>query len=157
MKILSRYVFREIISSAVLGTLLATFVVFLQGRAGKELFEILARSSADPATVLRLFLLALPRVLPLTIPFGVLVGILIGLGRMSTDSEITALRAAGVSSRIVVPPVLLFAFIATLVAGAASLWLTPLAIRGTFKILNRIAAEQLTAEVQPRIFDEQFP
>ncbi|MGI8989368.1 MAG: LptF/LptG family permease [Bryobacteraceae bacterium] len=156
MKILSRYVFREIISSAVLGTLLATFVVFLQGR-GKELFEILARSSTDPSTVLRLFLLALPRVLPLTIPFGVLVGILIGLGRMATDGEITAMRAAGVSSRIVAPPVLLFAFIATLLAGAASLWLTPMAIRGTFKILNRIAAEQLTAEVQPRVFDEQFP
>ena len=156
MKLLSRYVFRQIVSSALLGTILATFVVFLQG-PGKLLFELLARSSADPSTVLRLFLLALPRVLPLTIPFGVLVGILIGLGRMASDGEITAMRASGISSRFVVPPVLLFACLATAFAGAASLWLTPLAIRATYRAYNRLAAEQLTAEVQPRVFDEQFP
>jgi lipopolysaccharide export LptBFGC system permease protein LptF len=48
----------------------------------------------------------MPPVLPLTIPFGVLVGILIGLGRMAADGEITAMRAAGVSSRRVIAPVL---------------------------------------------------
>ena len=97
--------------------------------------------------------------LPLTIPFGVLVGILIGLGRMSTDGEITAMRAAGVSSRKVIAPVLTFALLATLVAGAAStLWLTPARDpRDVPRCSNRIAAEQLTAEIQPRVFDEQFP
>ncbi|HET9319944.1 MAG TPA: LptF/LptG family permease, partial [Bryobacteraceae bacterium] len=95
MRILTRYVFREIVSSALLGTLLATFVIFLQ--QVDKLFELLVRSSAHTTTVLWLFALALPPVLPLTVPFGVLVGILIGLGRMSTDGEITAMRAAGVS------------------------------------------------------------
>src|SRR5579872_1679601 len=120
MRILTRYVFREIVSSALLGTLLATFVIFLQ--QVDKLFELLVRSSAHTTTVLWLFALALPPVLPLTVPFGVLVGILIGLGRMSTDGEITAMRAAGVSSRRVIPPVLAFAFLATLLTGMASLW-----------------------------------
>jgi len=78
MRILSRYVFREIVSSALLGTLLATFVIFLRGV--DKYFELLVRSSAKTGTVLWLFALALPPVLPLTVPFGVLVGILIGLG-----------------------------------------------------------------------------
>ncbi len=155
MRILSRYVFREIVSSALLGTLLATFVIFLRGV--DKYFELLVRSSAKTGTVLWLFALALPPVLPLTVPFGVLVGILIGLGRLSTDGEITAMRAAGVSSRAVIPPVLTFALLATILTGTASLWLTPRAIRQSVKILNKLEAEQLTADIQPRVFEEQFP
>ena len=156
MKILSRYVFREITSSALLGMLLATFVVYLQS-PGRQLFELLVRSPATPLTVLRLFLLSLPPVLPLTIPFGVLVGILIGLGRLASDGEVTAMRAAGVASRIVILPVLLFALITTVLAGAAALWLTPVSLRANVKVMNRLIAAQLTADVQARIFDEQFP
>ena len=75
LRLLGRYVFREILTSAVLGTLLATFVIFLQG-VDRELFELLVGSSNARACtiVLELFALAMPPVLPLTIPFGVLVG-----------------------------------------------------------------------------------
>jgi len=150
MRIISRYVFREIVASALLGTLLATFVIFLQ-RVDRY-FELLVRSSAKLETVGWLFALALPPVLPLTVPFGVLVGILIGLGRMSTDGEITAMRAAGVSSRAVIPPVITFALLAMLVAGASSLWLTPRAIRQSIAILNKLDAEQLTVRVPSQQF-----
>jgi LPS export ABC transporter permease LptG/LPS export ABC transporter permease LptF len=156
MRILSRYVFREILSSSLLGTALATFVVFLQG-PGKLLLQVLVRTSATPAVGLKLFILALPQVLPLTIPFGVLVGILIGLGRMASDGEITAMRAGGISSRTVTPPVVAFCLCATLIAGTASLWLTPLAMRSNLKIVNKLYAEQLTADIQPRVFEESFP
>jgi LPS export ABC transporter permease LptG/LPS export ABC transporter permease LptF len=155
MRILGRYIFREILASAIIGTILATFVIFLQ-KVG-ALFEVMVRSSASSETVLQLFLLALPPVLPMTIPFGVLVGILIGLGRLSSDGEITALRAAGVSSRRVIWPVMTFAVLATSVAGACSLRWTPWAIRQSYAIVNRLFAAQLTAEIQPRIFEEQFP
>ena len=155
MRILSRYVFREILSSAVLGTALATFVVFLQNV--DKLFELLVRSSAHTGTVMWLFALALPPVLPLTVPFGVLVGILIGLGRMSTDGEVIAMRAAGVSSRSVILPVMTFALLGTIITGTAALWVTPRAIRRSVAIVNRLGADQLTADIQPRVFDEQFP
>jgi len=39
MRLLGRYVFREILTSAVLGTLLATFIIFL--READKLFAIL--------------------------------------------------------------------------------------------------------------------
>ena len=44
--ILARYIFREVIPSTLLGTLLATFVIFLQ-RSGR-IFELLISSSAKP-------------------------------------------------------------------------------------------------------------
>ena len=156
MRLLGRYVFREIFTSAVLGTLLATFVIFIQG--SKELFGLLVGAGNAPlATIFELFALAVPPVLPTTIPFGVLVGILIGLGRMASDGEIVAMRAAGVSSRKVIAPVLLFAALTTLLAAFASLRLTPLAFRTSAEILEQLAATQLSADIQPRVFDEDFP
>jgi LPS export ABC transporter permease LptG/LPS export ABC transporter permease LptF len=156
-RLLSRYVFREIMTSAVLGTLLATFVIFLQEAASK-LFEVLVNSNnVAPRTVLELFLWAMPPVLPLTIPFGVLVGILIGLGRMASDGEITAMRAAGVSSRKVIAPVLAFASLGMALAGFASLRLAPLSMRETARIVQKLAETQLSAQIEPRVFNEDFP
>jgi LPS export ABC transporter permease LptF/LPS export ABC transporter permease LptG len=154
-RLLSRYIFREILTSSLLGTLLAAFVVFLQQI--DKLFEILVGSSPDPRTIAWLFALTVPPVLPLTIPFGVLVGILIGLGRMSSDGEITAMRAAGVPSRAVIAPVMLFAALGTVLAGVASLRLTPYSLRESTALINKLISGRLSAEIQPRIFEESFP
>ena len=94
MTLIGRTVFFEIVSRALLGTTLFTFVLFLQ-RVNK-LFEQLVRGSAAPETVAYLFGLLLPPALMFTIPVGVLVGTLIAISRMSGDAEITAMRAAGV-------------------------------------------------------------
>jgi LPS export ABC transporter permease LptG/LPS export ABC transporter permease LptF len=155
LRLLGRYVFREILTSSLLGTLLATFVIFLQ--QADKLFEILVATNPGPHTILTLFLLTLPPVLPLTVPFGVLVGILIGLGRMASDGEVVAMRAAGVSSRRVVAPVLVFAALGTVVTGFASLKLTPYAAQRSTEILNELDKTQLSADIKPRIFDENFP
>ena len=155
MRLLSRAIFREVALSAFLGTILFTFVLFLQ-RVGR-FFEILIRASAPPATVAHLFLLAIPFTITFAVPMGLLVGVLISLSRMSTDGEITAMRAAGMPSRRVIPPVMTCAVFASLVAAASSLWLTPYATWQTSKMLNELAAASLTSGIQPRVFDENFP
>ena len=152
---LSRVIFREMAVSALLGTLLFTFVVFMR-RAG-PLFEILARNTGSSSTVAYLFALVLPQALPYSIPLGVLIGTLITLSRMSTDGEITAMRATGVSGRRVAPPILTLAFLAMCITAAASLWLAPWAIRERYRVVNQLVSGQLTAEVQPGVFEEQFP
>jgi len=155
MGLLFRAIFREVAKSAIFGAALFTFVLFLQ-RVGR-LFEFLVRSSAPLATVAHLFVLAIPFTLSFTMPLGVLVGVLIALSRMSSDGEIIAMRAAGVPSRKVIPPVLVFATFATLITATASLWLTPYATWKTYKVLNQLSAAVVTSEVQPQVFDEDFP
>jgi lipopolysaccharide export system permease protein len=154
-RLLFRYIFREIVTSSLLGTFLATCVVFLQ--KVDRLFEVLVASSPGPEIILRLFALTIPPVLPLTIPFGVLIGILIGLGRMASDGEVVAMRAAGVSSRKVIGPVLLFAVMGAILAGVSALRLTPYSIRESTRIVYMLMSNQLSAEIQERIFDENFP
>lgn len=155
MGLLARSVFREITAGAAVGTFLFTFVLFLE--RARFLFEQLVRGSAPASTVGYLFLLVLPFVFMFTIPVGVLVGILIGLSRMSSDGEIVALRAAGVSTRRLLWPVVSFALIGTVVTAACSIWINPWSVRETIRVLNQVAADQMTAEIQPRVFAEQFP
>jgi LPS export ABC transporter permease LptG/LPS export ABC transporter permease LptF len=155
MRLISRTIFKEIFVTALLGAALFTFVLFLQ-QAGR-LFEFLVRTSGPPKTVAYLFALAVPVMLPFAIPLGVLIGTLVTLSRMSTDGEITAMRAAGVPGRRVVPAILIFGSLATCCAAAASLWLTPWSIREEIRIKNILIASELTADVQARVFEEQFP
>lgn len=155
MGLLARSVFREIVAGASVGTLLFTFVLFL--RSAGKLFEQLARGSVSASTVGYLFLLVMPFVLMFTIPVGVLVGVLIGLSRMSSDGEIIAMRAAGVSTRRLLTPVMAFALFGTAITAWCSLWLNPWAVRETIRVINAVAADQMTAEIQPRVFAEQFP
>jgi lipopolysaccharide export LptBFGC system permease protein LptF len=134
---------------------LATSIIFLQG-VGK-LFEVLVRSSPRPETILYLFALSLPPLLPLTIPFGTLVGILVGLGRLATDGEITAMRAAGCSSRksgVAGDAVRLHRHVG---GGAMTLRLTPLSVRVSKDIMDKLSASEVSADIQPRVFDEDFP
>jgi lipopolysaccharide export LptBFGC system permease protein LptF len=126
MRIISRAIFKEVSTSAALGTLLFIFVLFL--RTIERLSALLVKSSAPAPVVAKLLLYALPSTLPFALPLGVLVGILIGLSRMSADSEITAIRAAGISSVTVARPVMLFSFMALVITALAALWLTPLSL-----------------------------
>ena len=155
MRLLGRTLLRELLVTALLGAVLFTFLIFLL--RARPLFEFLVRSTGPPSTVAYLFLLVLPQSLPFTIPLGVLIATLITLSRMSTDGEIIAMRAAGVPGRRVVPPILFFGCAAMAIAAASSLWLTPWAIRERYRIENQLISGGLTADVQPRVFEEQFP
>jgi lipopolysaccharide export system permease protein len=155
MRLLSRTIFREILLNAMLGITLFGSVLYLP--LATNLFAVLVNSSGPPRTVAYLFALVLPQALPPAIPLGVLAGVLLTLSRMSADGEITAMRAAGVSGRRVIPPILLFGFLGMLAAATASLWLTPWSIYERYRVLNQLIATQLTANVQARVFAEQFP
>jgi lipopolysaccharide export system permease protein len=155
MRILSRAIFKEVFTSALLGTLLFVFVLFL--RTIERLSSLLVKTSAPPAVIAKLLLYALPSTLPFALPLGVLVGVLIGLSRMSADSEITAMRASGVSSATIIRPVLLFSSLALVLTALASLWLTPLSLSLESKVARNFAAAQLTGNIESKIFDEEFP
>jgi LPS export ABC transporter permease LptG/LPS export ABC transporter permease LptF len=155
MRLLGRTILRELVVTALLGAVLFTFLIFLM--RARPLFEFLVRSTGPPSNVFLLFLLILPQALPFTVPLGVLVATLITLSRMSTDGEITAMRAAGVPGRRVVAPILLFGFVAMWIAAASSLWLTPWSIHERYRVENQLINGGLTADVQPRVFEEQFP
>jgi len=77
VRILTRYILREVSSHAVIGVALFTFIIFMRDLG--RLLELIVRNSAPVATVAEIFFFTLPATFTITLPMGVLVGILIGL------------------------------------------------------------------------------
>src|ERR1700731_762818 len=96
MRLLTRYILREVSSHAVLGGVLFTFVLLMPYLT--KILELVVRNSAGISDVARLILYSLPNVFTVTIPMAILVGILLGLSRLAADSEITAMRASGMGA-----------------------------------------------------------
>ena len=94
MRILTRYILREVVSHAAIGAAIFTFILFTKDLG--HILELVVRNSAPVGSVLKVVSLSLPLAFTITIPAGVLVGILIGLSRLAADSEITAMRASGI-------------------------------------------------------------
>src|SRR5216684_8034502 len=155
MRILDRYIVREIFRHAFLGLIVFTFVLFVPQLV--RLMELLVRHSGSGSQIAKLFLYIFPGVLIFTIPMAVLVGVLLGLGRMSADSEIIALTALGISRQRMLVPVAVLALTGAIATGTLTLWLGPAAFRGLRGIEATLLASQASFQIQPRVFDERFP
>ena len=155
MRLLDRYIAREVVSHAVLGLSVFTFVFFVPQLA--RLMELVVRHSESLATVLLLIVCTLPPVLGFTLPMAVLVGVLIGLGRLSADSEIVALHASGVSLRRLLLPIGVIAFIGAILTLVTTFWLSPASLRTIRRLEVSLLSSQVPLSVQPRVFDERFP
>src|SRR6266403_161768 len=155
MRILDRYIIREVFRHALLGLVVFTFVFFVPQLV--RLMELFVRHSGSGALILKLFLCIFPAVFVFTVPMATLIGVLLGLGRMSADSEIIALTALGIGRRRILLPVGVLALTGEVVTLIMTLWLGPASLR-TFRSLEAdLIATQVSFQMQPRVFDERFP
>lgn len=154
MRILTRYILREIFSHALIGGVLFTFVLFMPNIG--QLLELIVRNSSSMGTVGYMFLLMLPNILVVVIPMSILVGILLGLSRLAADSEVTAMRASGIGVWKFVGIISFIAIAAWGIGLANSLILAPWSSRTMIHMEDTLANAQASYEVQPRVFYEDF-
>ncbi|MEW6378995.1 MAG: LPS export ABC transporter permease LptF [bacterium] len=104
MKVLDRYILKELVPPFGLGIAVFTFVLLM----GKilRLTDLIIGSQVSGTAVALLLVYLLPSLLVFIIPMSLLFAILIVFGRMSSDNEIMALRAAGVPLYRIIAPVL---------------------------------------------------
>jgi lipopolysaccharide export system permease protein len=155
MRILTRYILREVTAHALIGVAVFTFVLFTRDLG--QILELVVRNSAPLPSVAQVFFFIVPVTLTISIPAGVLVGILIGLSRLAADSEITAMRASGIGVWSFLRIVSIFAVVAWLLALANGIYLAPQSQAAMGHLQDRLKASQVSFEVQPRVFYEGFP
>ncbi len=103
MRLIDRYICRQVFSHAFLGLGIFTFVFFVPQLV--RLMDLVVRHPGSWSTIAILFLSTFPGILSFTLPIGVLVGVLIALGRLSADSELIAMSALGMGRRRLLVPV----------------------------------------------------
>jgi LPS export ABC transporter permease LptF/LPS export ABC transporter permease LptG len=155
MRILTRYILREVTSHAVIGAAIFTFVLFTRDLG--RILELVVRASAPLPSVVEIFLYTVPLALTYTIPMSVLVGILIGLSRLAADSEITAMRASGMGVWNFGRVLAIFVVAAWALALLNGLYLAPRSLASLGHLEDQLKGSQVSYEVRPRVFYEGFP
>jgi LPS export ABC transporter permease LptF/LPS export ABC transporter permease LptG len=155
MRILTRYILREVTTHALIGVGVFTFVLFTRDLG--HILELVVRNSAPLPSVAQVFFLIVPVTLTISIPAGVLVGILIGLSRLAADSEITAMRASGIGVWSFLRVISIFAVVAWLLALANGVYVAPRSQAAMARLQDQLKSSQISYEVQPRVFYEGFP
>ena len=154
MKILTRYIFKEMLGPTALGFTFYTSIILMH-----RLFDMagmIIRRSLSAEDVGRLLWLSLPHIVVLTVPMSLLFGVLIAVGRLSSDSEIIAMRALGISTRTIYLPVFVFSFLVFCLNFYLINWVMP---KGNAQ-LKSLQVELLTSsvekEIKPRIFYDEY-
>jgi len=154
MKILSRYIFKEMIAPTVLGFSFYTFIILM-----RNLFDfagMIIKRSLPAATVGKLLLLSLPHIVVLTVPMSLLFGILIAIGRLSADSEIIAMRALGISTRTIYRPVFLFSFLMFLLNFYLMNVVLPRGNTQFAALRAEVFTSSIEKEIKPRVFYAEY-
>ena len=155
MKILDRYVIRELLLPIGLSLLVLTFLVTIPTILRDA--EALIVKGIAWSTFVHVLVLLLPSSLSLTIPMSVLLGILIGFGRLSADREFVALQACGVSPFRLVPPVAFVALVAMAATAHQIIVALPDANQTYRELVFNVIANRAESNVKPRVFYDEFP
>src|SRR5512136_938346 len=106
MRILRDYILKEFFHSFTLSLVVFTFVL-LVGNIIK-LADLVINKGVDIFSVLKLFLYLVPWLLSFTLPVAALTAVILSFGRFSSEGELVAMRASGISlARISVPVIML--------------------------------------------------
>jgi lipopolysaccharide export system permease protein len=121
-----------------------------------DLVNELADTSMPLTILAQLFFLQLPACFGLALPMAVLLATLIGLGRLSADSELTALKSMGVGAYRLLFPVICFGLAVSLVAFGINETLVPAARTEANQVVERTINQGLGAEKLQNIFFPQY-
>ncbi|MFN8543001.1 MAG: LPS export ABC transporter permease LptF [Candidatus Binatia bacterium] len=154
-KILHRYIFREIWTPFLLGLSVFTFVLLIARLL--KLIELVVNRGLPAPLILRLFIYILPGFLEVTVPMAMLLAILVAFGRLSADSEITAMRSSGLSLYQLLPAVATFAMLSTTATALLSLHARPWGNRWLKAVMYDIATTRASAGLKAQVFNDDFP
>jgi len=153
--ILVRYVLKEHIAPFFAALFVTTFLFVIN-----FLVEVLDKilSKGIPAQiVLEIFALNVVWMVGLAVPMSVLAATLMTFGRMSSDMEIRAMQAAGISPLSLMRPVLIFAILLSVLLMVFNNWLLPEANYRSAMLMQSISRKKPHAMIDEGKLINQFP
>ena len=152
--ILDRYLIKEAIPNILIGLMVFTFVMLMNQIL--VLAEILITKGVDFTVLFLIIFYSLPALTVLTIPMSLLLGILLTFGRLNSDSEITVMRASGISFYRLMIPVAILALSCWLICSYLMQVTVPWANYSLSRLIFKVATTNATSQLKPRVFYNNF-
>jgi lipopolysaccharide export system permease protein len=155
MRLLDRYLFRQLLGPTLLATLaLGTVGVLSQSL---EALDIIIKQGQSALVLAEITLLAMPQLLAMVLPIAIFVAGLVALNRLHTEQEIVVCFASGMSRWRVIAPAMRLAVGAALITLVVNLWIAPLCERVMRVELFKIRTDLAASLVEPGQFTEPSP
>jgi lipopolysaccharide export system permease protein len=155
MRLIDRYLLRQLLGPVILATLALTAVALLsQSLAGLDLI-VNQRQSA--VVFLKVTLLYMPQLINLILPIAVFVAALVALNRLHTEQEIVVCFAGGMSRWRVISPAIRLACTVALLALLMNLFIQPLSFRTLRQELFEVRTDLAATLVREGEFTEPAP
>ena len=149
--LIPRYIVGAMVPYILLALLLLTAILLAQQAA--RLAEAVIYADLPFSLLGSVGAALLPGVLVFSLPLATLAGIIIGFSRMGSDSEIVAMRAAGVGSWTMIWPALVIGLVCTFATTYLHLKEAPEAARDLERVALQGALAKLESPVEPRTFN----
>lgn len=155
MKIIDRYVIRQLLMPSGMGLLVFTFLLLLKPL--QEYAETLVAKNISASIIGWLMVLLVPQALALTIPMSLLVGLLVGFGRLSADREFVAMQACGIGLKRLLYPVGVVSLLSLAATAYIWFWGYPNANAAFLDNMVQVLAERAEGNVRPHVFYREIP
>ncbi|HEV2705567.1 MAG TPA: LptF/LptG family permease [Pyrinomonadaceae bacterium] len=154
-RLLEQYVVGAILPYLCLAVLILT--VSLLAQQTTRFAEVLGSTRAPFSLAFEILVQLLPNVLVFTLPMAMLIGTATGFSRLSSDSELVSMRAAGVGTWRIVSPVLLTGLLLSVLTFLVGFEVAPAAARNLRSVALNAALYKLESPVEPRSFYTEMP
>ncbi|WP_293677094.1 LPS export ABC transporter permease LptF [uncultured Phenylobacterium sp.] len=155
MRLIDRYLLRQLLGPVALATLALTAVALLsQSLAGLDLI-VNQRQSA--LVFLKVTLLYMPQLINLILPVAVFVAALVGLNRLHTEQEIVVCFASGMSRWRVISPAMRLAATVAFLALLMNLFVQPTTYKAMRQEMFSVKADLAATLVREGEFTEPTP
>ncbi len=154
MRIIRLYLIRELLKPVAVSLILFTFILLVGNLV--KLADLLVNKGVSGLHILHLFALLIPTLLSYTVPMAVLTGTLLTFGRLSSDREILAMRASGISLFALSLPILTVGLLVSLALVPINDRVVPSSHFATRRLLMEIGIKNPTAFLEPGTFIKEF-
>ena len=151
---LQRYFLREVAVPFFYGIGVFTFILLIARML--KLVELVVNRGVPLIEIGKLFAYILPTFLEVTVPMALLLAVLLAFGRLSSDSEIIALKTSGISLYQMTVPVLLFTAAVYVLSLGVSVYTRPWGNARLKASLYAIAKTRASAGLRERVFNDDF-
>ncbi len=154
MRILRDYILKEFFHSFLLSIIVFTFVLLIGNII--RLADLVINKGVDILSVLKLFFYLVPWLMSFTLPIAALTAVILTFGRLSSDGELTAMKASGIGLYRVAFPVLMVGAIFSFAAFFINDQVSSNASFATRRVIKEIGIKSPTAYLEEGTFIRGF-
>ncbi len=147
-----RYIIKELLWPFIMGTLVLTYILIMFQLL--RFTEFMVVYGVDFFTVAKLIYYLVVAFLPITVPISFLFSVLLVFSRLSSDNEIMAFKASGISIYQLILPVTLVSLVAGFITFYVSFYEGPWGNRNFENTIHKVGSSRASIQIKPGFFNE---